>query len=49
MTDGVTYTKGDLARCIAEVASLQGEFTLRSGQISTGISTSIASKAHLLF
>ncbi|NKJ07183.1 orotate phosphoribosyltransferase [Rhizobium sp. SG741] len=34
MIDGVACTKGDLARRIAEVASLQGEFTLRSGQIS---------------
>lgn len=34
MTDGVIYTKSDLARRIAEVATLEGEFKLRSGQIS---------------
>ena len=34
MVDGVTYAKGDLARRVAEVATLEGEFKLRSGQIS---------------
>ncbi|SCB14871.1 orotate phosphoribosyltransferase [Rhizobium hainanense] len=34
MADGVIHTKTDLARRIAEVAMLQGEFELRSGQIS---------------
>ncbi|WP_168879627.1 orotate phosphoribosyltransferase [Rhizobium sp. P28RR-XV] len=34
MTDGVIGTRSDLARRIAEVATLEGEFELRSGQIS---------------
>lgn len=34
MTDGVIETRSDLARRIAEVATLEGEFELRSGQIS---------------
>lgn len=32
--DGAIHTRNDLARRIAEVALLQGEFTLRSGQVS---------------
>ena len=34
MAAALIQTKSDLARCIAEVAMLQGEFELRSGQIS---------------
>lgn len=34
MADGNIHTRSDLARRIAEVSMLQGEFTLRSGQVS---------------
>lgn len=34
MLDGAIHTRSDLARRIAEVSKLQGEFELRSGQIS---------------
>src|ERR1700751_5807089 len=34
MLDGAIHTRSDLARRIAEVSMLQGEFKLRSGQIS---------------